>query len=122
MSTAINGPVSEKATSAIDRFLLVSLSGGEVVVTTAATDKPYGSTVDGGSAGDEVPVECRPVIVYLTASAAIAKGAELSPAAGGKVVTHAGTATHYYAGRALEAASADGDIIACLIYQDGRAA
>ena len=54
------------------------------------------------------------------ASAALAKGAEVSVDATGKV--QAAASGHYIVGKLLEASSADGDIVSVLITRPGRLA
>jgi hypothetical protein len=107
-------PRTETAGGTIPKFSLVKLSSGEAVVCAAATDKPYACTQDHSAVdGDLVTVEFDTDRVKLTASAAIAKGAEIMPAAGGKIATYSAGAGVYKVGIALEAAAADGDVIEC---------
>lgn len=70
-----------------------------------------------GSAGDTVLVSTVGAIAWCTASAAISKGDTLIATTGGKVVkidrtTPTTNDEHWAVGIALEAATADGDIIA----------
>lgn len=58
-------------------------------------------------------------ISKVVASAAIAKGARVSSTAAGKAVT--ASTNDYTIGVALQAASADGDIISILIVHQGKA-
>ncbi|MEM3737542.1 MAG: DUF2190 family protein [Candidatus Bathyarchaeia archaeon] len=113
-----------KAGGAINRGSPVKIgtANGKVISATDGAD-PIGVALKAASAdGDPVPVLISGA-VYLTASAAIARGAAVQPAGNGKVkslsdqaVDEGGTATYtvYYnkkLGKALEAASADGDVI-----------
>lgn len=109
----------ELSGAAVSAYRLVKLDSGKMIHTTAKTETAYGANgVDSASATDE-PLAITPCgIVKLTASAAITKGAQLMPAAAGKVATHDASATAKYVGEALEAAGADGDIILCLLYDD----
>ena len=71
---------------------------------------------DSFAVGDKIVVALFSSIVYMTASAAIATGAVLQYAtATGKVVANASVGTNTTVGRALEAASADGDILRVMI-------
>jgi|Deesub1362B_J571_1020462.scaffolds.fasta_scaffold00009_224 hypothetical protein len=93
------------------------------VVAASDGDDPVGVALKAASAdGDPVPVMVSGA-VYLTAAAAISRGEAVQPAGSQKVkaladqpVDEGGTATYtvYYQkklGIALEAASADGDVI-----------
>lgn len=99
---------------------LVKLSSGNVIHNTAtATDDPIGVTERDADSGDNVAV--KPVnysgTVEITAAGAISQGADVYAAAAGKVQalpTAAGT--YRKIGIALEAATADGDIIEILLY------
>ncbi len=78
--------------------------------TTAASSKVIGVTYTKRPQGRKIGV-CDRGIVVVIASAAIAAGALIQSAAGGKVATWAGTNAHEIIGIALQAASADGDRI-----------
>lgn len=100
---------------AVERYRLVTLgSAGTVTATSAATDRAVGITgASSYASGANALVEM--VGVHkVTASAAIEEGVLVVPAADGKVVTDAGTATHIPCGIALEPAGADGDVIEIL--------
>lgn len=86
-----------------------------VVVTAAATDGALGvvqDSVDANATQVNVRVHGETRVI---ASAAIAKGAALMLAAGGKVATHDGTSTKPVVGLAAQAATADGDEILAFI-------
>lgn len=97
------------------RFVKQGASAGLATPITAATDRPIAvqqgsptSTV-GDSNLDLVMVG----IVILKADAAIAAGAEIQASADGDAKT--AVATGYVAGFALQAATAAGDQIACVV-------
>lgn len=104
-------PSSYTAGGTIPKYAAVSISSGEVVVTTAATADPIGIALDSAVDGDLVPVceigHCK----AIATDGNIAVGELLSGVADGKVDTNAGTAGHYYFARAREASGADGDYI-----------
>ncbi len=96
--------------SDVARYVLVKTTGA-VVVTAGSTDNPLGVTIQSAATGEKVTIGVGGKF-FCTAGAAIAKGANIMPdTAGGKVITH--TATNVLVGKALQAASADGDIIEC---------
>lgn len=101
----------ETAGAAITQFALVYDNAGSVEETTGATVRPIGVAQQGADSGEKFDtiVEGKTKVI---AGAAISKGAILQPAAAGKVITNDGaTASRFLVGEALEAASADGDII-----------
>ena len=106
-----------RAGAAIAQYALVKLDSStpkKLVVTAAATDIPFG-TLQQSASGDGAVVTT--VVAGRTkaiASAAISAGAILQPGASGKVATH--TSTNAKIGRALQAATNDGDIIDVLIF------
>jgi len=108
-------PKNATAGGDIPRFSLVKVSGANVVVCAASTDFPFGCTQSdsGSTAKPNIEVE-HGGIVKLTASAAIAKGAKIQPAAGGKIATYTAASGVYIVGHALEAASTDGQVIECV--------
>lgn len=92
-----------------------ALTQGQLVVsaataTTAATDSPYGVTLDGAASGDPVSVcvfgKCR-----AQASGTISLGDPLMPATSGQVATYDGADGSVLCGFALEAATAANDEI-----------
>jgi hypothetical protein len=104
-----------QASIAIAQYLRVKLTAGLLVLAVAA-DKELGTTErpSFGTAGEDVPVRLRtaPGTAIFIANAAIARGAEVFAAAGGKVAP-AGTVA---IGTAESAAGADGDQIEVLRY------
>lgn len=106
-----------KAGGSIGQNRLVKLdsTAGQVVVTSAITDAAVGVATVSASSGDLVSVQCVGV-AKLVASGAVSLGDEVMPTASGsgKVVTSSG-ATARSIGVALEAAGADGDVIAVLL-------
>ena len=107
MSQKNNGVRSFISTAAIVRGVRVKLSSGEVVVTGAG-EEGIGVTVHGADAGAPVAVELDGHTVEAVAAEAIASGADVYPAASGKVgATPAGVRE----GIAITSADADGDFI-----------
>lgn len=107
-----------KAGAAIGQNRLVKQdsTAGQVVVTTAITEAVVGvATIAAAAAGDQVTVQYSGV-AKCVASAAISLGAQVMPtvSGSGKVATAAG-ATAVSCGIALEAATADGDVISVLL-------
>ena len=99
------------------RYLLgkIGSTAGNIAIAGAA-DKPIGVITDEAAAiGDFVDVDLlgsAKETKIMVASAAIAAGDYLMPAANGKVATMSASAgTYYCVGRALKAAAADGDQI-----------
>ena len=93
----------------------VGSAAGNIAICGAA-DVPIGVITDEGEADDDINVRLLNSgsgTVLMVASAAIAQGALLEPAASGRVATAAtGTSgTHHLCGRALTAASGAGDVI-----------
>lgn len=91
-----NGQISAAAAS--DAFIGVT--------TEAVAASGYGTVQLFGSAGT----------LLMVASVAITRGAQVYPAASGKIAATGTTALNVVA---LEAAAADGDIIECAIVQKG---
>lgn len=111
-------PISMPAGGAITRNALVVLNAsGQVVVTSAITDRVFGVALQAAASGEQVPVlVASGVVVTLVANAAIAAGAELMPAASGagNVATVAG-ATAISCGQAITAAAALGENIMAVL-------
>lgn len=111
-------PVSMPAGGAITRNALVVLNAsGQVVATSAITDRVFGVALQAAASGEMVPVlVASGCIVTLVANAAITAGAELMPAASGagNAVTAAG-ATALSCGQAITAAAALGDLIQAVL-------
>jgi hypothetical protein len=92
-----------------------ALTRGQLVVaaataTTAKTDSAYGVVQDGAASGNPASV-CVFGKTRVLAASAISVGDSLMPASGGKVQTFDAADGSTLAGWALEAASADGDLI-----------
>lgn len=98
------------------RAVILDSTAGQVVAGSAITDICVGASLQSGTSGGTIPVQMFGK-VKLTASAAIALGAQVmvTAAGAGKVSTAAG-ATAKSIGVALEAAGADGDIIEVLLH------
>jgi hypothetical protein len=113
---ALNNAVTKQtAGAAIGQYKLVKVSGANVVVTTAATERVLGcSQADAADSGESLAIT-HGGRVKLKASGAITKGARVVPAADGEIAADAGTSTHIACGVALEAAAADGDVIEVLL-------
>lgn len=112
------GNITKAADAAItERYLLGKIgSASDRVAVCGAADTPIGVITDeAAAAGDTVNVALLGSVagtVRMVASAAIAQGALLEPAASGRVQTlGAGAGTHHVVGRALDAAAAAGDVI-----------
>ena len=112
------GNITKESDAAIaERYLLGKIgSASDTVAVCGATDAPIGVITDeADEAGDLVNVALlgsSRTTLRMTASAAIAQGDLLEPAASGRVQTLSSSAgTHHIVGRALDAASAAGDLI-----------
>lgn len=98
------------------RYLLGKIGTGPSNIAIAgAADKPIGIITDEAAVGDIIDVDflgsARETKI-MVASAAIAAGDFLMPAANGQVATLSASAgTYYVVGRALKAAAAAGDLI-----------
>lgn len=97
--------------AAVAQFTLVTLAGATSLISTSAGGAavPYGQVTDSAAAGGRVNVQTSSPDTKLVANAAIQDGALLMGAAGGKVATATG-ATSIVIGKALEAATGDGQI------------
>ncbi|MGB0714263.1 MAG: capsid cement protein [Phycisphaerae bacterium] len=118
MSQFVEGPTRTfRASAAIGRYLRVKMTAGKVALAgVGATDEPaeLGTMEMAAFAADElVSVRLRnaPGTVKMVASGAITQGAAVFGAAAGKISASTSGAA---IGRALEAASADGDVIEVL--------
>lgn len=120
MTAAVKETVPATTTTAdiTNRNALLKFNSGSVEVISGPTDLPVGclqNTTTSGSVATKVAMYGMFGIRKLKASAAIAQGAQVMGAAGGKIATWATGAGRYRLGIALEAASADGDDILVLI-------
>jgi hypothetical protein len=93
----------------INTFVKLDSTAGQVVASSAATDKVRGVALQAASTNDSVPVQTFGR-AKITAGEAISLGAEVMSGTGGKAYTLSG-ATAYVLGQALTAAAADGDVI-----------
>jgi len=112
------GGITKFSDAAItERWLLGKIgSASDRVALCGASDTPVGVITDEAAAAAEAVsvslLGSSRGTVRMVASAAIAQGALLEPAASGRVQTlGAGAGTHHVVGRALDAASAAGDVI-----------
>ena len=95
--------------SAKINYLVKMNSSGEIVLA-GADEKALGTLFEGGAAGAAVTVAFG-AILKVVASAAIAKGARVKVAAGGKGVT----GTTNPVGMALSSCAADGEVISVAV-------
>jgi len=108
------------ASAAIGRYNLVFVDSAvnrTVAVTTAGTDDAIGGCQSAFAAAEAVSVN-ESGYTYTVASAAIAAGDLLMPAAAGEVATHVAAGGNKVVGRAEEAGVA-GDFIYTRLYCDG---
>ena len=92
------------------KYVFVKMTDAGIAPATAVADAVVGVVQREGIAGEVLPV-MHSGISMVVASAAIAKGAKVIPAADGRAATAAGACN----GIALEAATAAGDIIPVLL-------
>ena len=108
-----NGKATFKAGAAIDAGEFVKFSGGKVVKASAATDVCVGVALDAAAAdGDNIPVQ----LLTSGDTALVKAGGEVSQ--GGTVTclgTTVATAGTLQYGIALEAATASGQLIECIV-------
>ena len=108
-----NGKATFTAGAAIAKGEFVKFSSGKVVKAAAATDVCIGVALDSASAsGDLIPVQLLTSgdTVIAKAGDAVAQGGSVSCL--GTTVSTAGTLQYGYA---LEAATASGDLIECMV-------
>ena len=108
-----NGKATFTAGAAIAKGEFVKFSSGKVVKAAAATDVCIGVALDSASAsGDIIPVQLLTSgdTVIVKAGGAVAQGGSVSCL--GTTVSTAGTLQYGYA---LEAATASGDLIECMV-------
>lgn len=115
MSTEQNSPMTLELGGTVSIHRLVKLSSGTAVHNTAtSTDEPVGVAQRAGVSGDRRAVSDikKGGTQKVTAAGAISKGADIYAAAAGKVqALPAGAGTYRKVGIALEAATADDDVI-----------
>lgn len=100
-----------------NRLVTMAANGNISHCSATATNNPVGVTQLAGGSGDHVPVKLmnHPGTIEVTASGAITRGDEVAADASGKVQAMPTAAGDYKKiGIALEAATADGDIIEVL--------
>ena len=108
-----NGKATFTAGAAIAKGEFVKFSSGKVVKAAAATDVCIGVALDSASAsGDLIPVQLLTSgdTVIVKAGGAVSQGGSVSCL--GTTVSTAGTLQYGYA---LEAATASGDLIECMV-------
>jgi hypothetical protein len=113
-----DGNITKQTDAVItERFLLAKIgSTAARVDICGAADTPIGVINDEAAAiGDNINVKLlgsSRTTLRMVASAAIAQGALIEPAASGRVQTKGvGAGTHWVVGRALDAAANAGDVI-----------
>jgi len=120
----IKSPITFTTGAAVSAKRLVKLSSSEVIHNTASdTDNPIGTSDYAVADGDNVAVRLLSEAgsLEMTAAGAIAADADVYTAADGKIQELPGDADDYKKiGIALEAATADGDIIEVLPYEVGN--
>ncbi len=110
-----------KPGQALSRTMTATVTSGRVVTVAgahaAADSTTWLGVVDKDAVSGDLVGVYRGGVQYLTASAAISAGAPVKCAAAGKIVTYVdGTdAQLRLVAIALEAAAADGDVIACVM-------
>lgn len=112
--------ISKKAAGDLStkQYLFMKLSAAQTVDTCAATtDKSLGVLQDKPSAAGKDASIAVDGTTKVVASGVIAFGAYVAPTAAGKAQT--AVSTQYPRGQALEAATADGDIIEILLIAGG---
>ena len=99
----------------VNTLVMLHSTEGQVVVTTGITSLAVGAAMNSAVAGGTVQVQTYG-IAKLTAKSAIALGDQVMPVgSGGGLIDNAAGATAKSIGVALEAALADGDVIAVML-------
>lgn len=117
--------IGKVTSAAVTQWQACEIASGEVNAAAAVTDNIFGVAQFGAASGERVTLITRGRTKCLVdgSGTAIAAGDELSPSAtAGVLVSHAGTSTHTYAGRALEAATGSSDVIWIELYGSNREA
>lgn len=119
-----NSPFTLLAGGTVAAKRLVKLSSATVVYNTAtATDRPIGVNQFAVTSGQAAAIkDLKDGGTHeVTAAGAISAGADIYAAADGKVqALPAGNGTYRKVGQAVEAATADGDIIEARLIDDGE--
>ena len=107
-----NGKATFTAGAAIAKGEFVKFASGKVVKAAAATDVCIGVALDSAASGDIIPVQLLSSgdTALVKAGGAVAQGGSVSCL--GTTVSTAGTLQYGYA---LEAATASGDLIECMV-------
>lgn len=112
------------ASAAITQFARVKLDAAGTISTAGLTDREIGIAQNAAfAAGDQVNVKLRtaPGTHKMIAAGAVTNGAIVNTQASGKI-DDAATATGYPVGTALEAATANNDVIEVLYNNHGDTA
>lgn len=124
MSQYVDGNTkSFTAAGTIAQYARVVLGSGGTITAAGLTDKEIGTAVEAASSGDTIAVRLRTAsgTHKMIAIEALAAGATVYTEANGKVQDTAAS-TAFQVGTALEAATADGDIIEVLYNAHGDTA
>lgn len=109
-------PITNGA-AAVTMGKVVKISSGTTIVTTAVTDTAFGVVTEDAAASAQVSIAPAGTgaIVYVEAAASgIAIGDALAPAAAGQAAKTT-TTGHKSFGHALEASTAQGQLIKCVL-------
>lgn len=101
---------------------IADVAGGALVVTAVASDEDsvFGAVIYNVKdvnfpAGSAIEIAADNSVVYLEASAAIARGAQVMPIVTGAKVATATVGDHAIIGIAIDKAAADGDLVRVLL-------
>lgn len=103
--------------AAVSLGKVVKLSSGATILTTAVTDTAFGVVTEDADAGGQVsvaPAGCGAIVYVEAAASGIAVGDSLAPAASGRAAKTT-TTGHKSFGTALEASTATGELIKCVL-------
>ena len=105
--------ISVEAGSAVTRYRFVVLaSDGQYDLVGTAQTRADGVAGESAAAGEVFPMVIpNGAIVKVTAGAAVTRGVQIASDNVGRAITHVTTAGNYILGKALDAASAAGEII-----------
>lgn len=100
----------------IGRLISIETTTGEVIYGTTTSTNIIGVTIEARLDGERIVFASGVVELILTASAAIAVGESIQPAASGKAAPYAADGTTVGAiGTAQEAAALDGDLFRAIV-------
>mgnify|MGYP005990954855 CR=1 FL=1 len=108
------GIIPIEASVDLSQGQLVKLVADKAAVCTAS-DEPFGVATEAFLAGEQASIAIAGAVdgtVWLVADGVIARGAKVKPAASGRA---ASATTGLIVGRALEAATAQGELIECAL-------